>query len=259
MGESVCPHALPPNEYGTLAGMNNPLFRPSAEAGSLILQIEIDRVDADGIDELLNLYMDLFHDREPLTKWIGFSRERMASIARAMHASSDYDHFPQQKPCWIARVDGEENRNVGFIVCDDPAVEGNPSLPDDLTEQEKEKVLAITALLEEIRRPVHDWITMGAGKCLHVSAIGVAPGCEGKGIAKRLLQTALSDAGRSGFQVVFSECTSRASRMLHEKLGFECLKSVSPQTLVVNGEKPFADCDLELFLMEKRFDEKAAR
>ena len=26
--------------YGTLAGMNNPLFRPPAEAGSLILQID---------------------------------------------------------------------------------------------------------------------------------------------------------------------------------------------------------------------------
>lgn len=63
------------------------------EAGEVVIMgnhpddIGIVEVADDGVDELLRLYAVLFHDREPLTRWIGFGKERMISMARAMHAS----------------------------------------------------------------------------------------------------------------------------------------------------------------------------
>ena len=214
--------------------------------------IGIVEVADDGVDELLRLYADLFHDREPLTRWIGFGKERMISMARAMHASDGDGALPGNTRCWTARTGADGNTAVGFIVCDDPATEGNPSLPDDLTDEEKRKMSAVMALLGDIRDPVQDRRGLGSGKCLHVAAIGVAPGYEGKGIAKRLLRTALSDAEERGFQFAFAECTSLASRVLHEGMGFECLKTASARTLVAKGDSPFADCDLEIHLMAKR-------
>ncbi len=215
--------------------------------------ILIEQARAEEIDAVLSLFVDLFFDREPLTKRLGLSRERIISIAGAMYARSN-NNVLSQGLCWTARDRAEADRGVGFIVCDDPVATGAPRLPEDLTEREAEMVSAVGALLEEVRGPVKDRIGTEAGKCLHIAGIGVAPGYEGRGIAGRLLRTALQAAGARGFRNVLSVSTSRASRRLHEKFGFECLNSVSARSLVVNGRHPFPDRDLELYLMWKVFD-----
>jgi len=218
-----------------------------------IHSIHIDHVHVDEIDALLSFYVDLFHQREPLTKCIGLSRERMLSIMQMMYAGPN-SHVLPQGVCWIARDRAEANRIVGFIVCDDPATEGAPQLPEPLTDQEADVFSAAMALLEEVRSPMTEMFELGKGTCLHIAAIGVAPDYEGAGIATRLLQTALADARTCGFLCVFAECTSLASRRLHEKSGFTSLQSISVNTFVVNGKRPFTDCNVDIHLMQQVLD-----
>ncbi|NMF86036.1 GNAT family N-acetyltransferase [Nodosilinea sp. P-1105] len=221
--------------------------------------IHIDRVHAHEIDEFISFYVDLFHQREPLTKCIGLSRERMLSIMQTMYARPD-SHVLSQGRYWVARDRAEANRIVGFIVCDDPAAEGASQMPEPLMDQEAELLSAVMALSEEVRRPMKKMLGLGKGTCLHVAAIGVAPDYEGKGIATRLLQTALVDARTGGFRCAFAECTSLASRRLHEKSGFTSLQTVSVSTLVVNGKRPFTGCkNVDIHLMQQVLDARKTR
>lgn len=155
----------------------------------------------------------------------------------------------------MARDRTQLNRGVGFIVCNELTAEDSLRMPDNLTARELGKLSALMSLLEEVRSPVKDRVTLEAGKCMYVSAIGVAPGYEGKGIAKRLLQTALSEAEARGYLYAFSECTSPASQKLHQKAGFECLKSVSVSTFAINGKYPFKGCNVVVHLMWKKFSQ----
>lgn len=217
--------------------------------------IRIDRVRSDEVETLLKLYADLFFDREPLTKCLGFSRDRMIAIARSMHTGADANPISRGL-CWMAR-DHAARRDVGFIACDDPAEEGNPQVPDNLTIQEKENISAMMALLEEVRKPVIGRIGSEAGKCLHIAAIGVAPGYEGAGIATDLLQTALDGAIARGFVHAFSECTGIASRKCHEKAGFQNLHCVAVNSFSVNGACPFSSSDIDVCLLWKDLAGKA--
>lgn len=217
--------------------------------------IVIDRVRPDETETLLSLYVDLFYDREPLTKWLGLSRERMISVARSLHAGAATNPVTQGF-CWIARDRRMNMREVGFIACDDPTEESSHQVPENLTDHDKANMETVLALMEEIRAPKK--VRMGAerGKCLHIAAIGVAPGYEGTGIATRLLQTALADATARGFVHAFSECTSLASQNCHEKSGFQSLHCVAASDFVVNGETPFEDPNLNVYLLWKDLDEQ---
>jgi ribosomal protein S18 acetylase RimI-like enzyme len=210
----------------------------------------IDHVHPDETDALLRLYIDLFYDREPLTKCLGLSRDRMISFARSIYGGANSS--PMSKGfCWVARDRHAADKKVGFIVCDDPAVEGNQLVPEDISEKEKEVFSAVMALMGEVRKPVQDRIGSEAGKCLHVAAVGVAPGYEGKGIATKLLQTALEHATAREFTHLFAECTSTGSRRCHEKLGFQCLHSVAVGAFSVDGARPFAQNNLDIYLLWK--------
>lgn len=138
--------------------------------------VYIGQVHPDETEALLRLYVDLSHDREPLTQCIGMSKERIESDAR---------------------------------------------------------------------------------KCLHVSAVEVAPGYEGAGIATTLLQTALEQAAAREFTHVVSERTSMGSRRCHEKLGFQCLHTVAAGEVTVDGVRPFAQNPLDIFLLWKELSGSA--
>ncbi|MCC5847800.1 MAG: GNAT family N-acetyltransferase [Verrucomicrobia bacterium] len=210
--------------------------------------LEIAPVTGSAQSELLDLYVSLFHDREPLTKLIGLGRERMRSLAESMHGRK-----PQSENlCWMARDAALENRPVAFVVCDDPTLPGAETLPDNLTDAEQETVAVVGGFLSEIRRPLPDLVAWEPGVCMHVAALGVAPGYEGQGLATRLLQTALGQARLRGFRHVFAECTGPASRMCHEKCGFACVHSVSADTFAYQGVFPFSGNDLVVDLMLRK-------
>lgn len=210
----------------------------------------IDRVHPDETEVLLRLYVDLFHGREPLTKCLGLSRERMISVARSMHTGANANPISRGS-CWMARDRAAGMREIGFIVCDDPAAEGHQQVPENLADHEREEISALLALMEDIRKPEKDRIGSEPGKCLHISAIGVAPGYEGFGIATSLLQTALADATARGFAHAFSECTSIPSRKCHEKAGFRELHCVAVNEFVINGMHPFASGYFDVCLLWK--------
>ncbi len=213
-------------------------------------RISIDRVHSDETEALLSLYIDLFYDREPLTKCFGLGRERMIEFARSMYLSFPNNPLARSL-CWMARDRFSGNKAVGFIVCDDMAAEGNPPVPDDLTDDEREKISVLQALMEAVRKPGQDRIKSQAGICLHIAAIGVAHGYEGAGIATGLLQTALTGATARGFAHAFSECTSIASRKCHEKSGFQTLHCIDVNDFAVNGAFPFAGSNLVISLLWK--------
>lgn len=212
--------------------------------------IRILPVDPNETELLLKLYVDLFHDREPLTKCMGLSKERMISLARSMYLGSEKNPVAQGG-CWMARDDAAAGQAVGFIVCDDPFAAEHASIPDDLTDGEMENLLALQAFLDEVRRPLTEWGTLTSGQYMHIAAIGVAPGYEGCGIATRLLQTALAGAFARGFAFVFAECTSVGSKRCHEKNGFRNLHAVAGDTFAYKGKKPFAGRGLTVFLVGK--------
>lgn len=238
------PHGLPGSSQHTQHEMN---AFPSA--------IRIGRLQSGEIETLLNLYVDLFHDREPLTRCIGLSRERMQEFARAMYSTDESDSRTQRL-AWLARADIAGNDAAGFILCDDPAAEGSePALPDNLTEHEREQVSFLLTLMESVRKPKQAQIQSHAGKCLHIAAIGVASGYEGTGIATRLLQTALADAVAQGFTCAFAECTSNASRRCHEKSGFRCLHSVDMSAFTTKSMRLESGTELELHLLWKELSD----
>ncbi len=214
--------------------------------------IKIERVSEHQIEEVLNLYADLFHDREPLTKRLGFGRERMIAIARAMHGPEELS----RTLCWIAKDCADADRGVGFIVCDDSAAGAPQGIPEGLTESETEMVSALAALLEELYAPLKERTGSEKGVSLHIAAIGVAPLYEGMGIAGRLLQAALEEAEARGFRCAAAECTSPASRALHEKCGFTTLRTLSVADFELDGKRPFADCDFDIHLVRKGLGER---
>ncbi len=218
--------------------------------------IHIDQAHPDETDAVLRLYIDLFYDREPLTRCFGLSKDRMLAFARSMYGGAHSNPISKGF-CWVARDRPAANKAVGFIVCDDPVAEGNQQVPENISEKEMEVVSAVTALMEEIRKPVKQRIGSEAGKCLHIAAVGVAPGYEGAGIATNLLQAALEHATAREFAHVFSECTSTGSRRCHEKLGFQCLHSVAVGEFSVDGERPFGQNNLDIHLLWKDLSKRA--
>lgn len=210
--------------------------------------VEIAAVNPAGNAEILDLFVELFHDREPLTQLIGLSRGWMRALAEIMHGGNSNP----EPLSWMARDIHSGNRPVAFVVCDDPALPGSEALPDNLTETEKQTVAVVGAFLNEIRRPLPRLVTWGPGSCLHVAALGVAPGCEGQGLATRLLQTALAEAEIRGFRHAFAECTGPASRTCHEKCGFECVHSVPANRFEYQSTFPFSWNDLVVDLMLRK-------
>lgn len=209
----------------------------------------IEAVKPEETDVLLRLYVDLFHDREPLTACLGFGKERMAAIVSAMHLGK-HDALAR-KLHWMAKDHEAGGRAIGCIVCDDPADPDAEQLPPDLTEQELTIIPAVVAFLSAVRAPAGARISNQMGECLHVAAVGIAPGYEGAGLATRLLQTALSEARTRGFRHAFAECTGPASRRCHQKCGFASLHNVLGDVWAYNGTHPFAGYRIDCHLMWK--------
>lgn len=211
--------------------------------------IQIQRVQESELDAMLELYVDLFADREPLTRCIGFSKQRMREVARSMYSGA-HAGVLSQGLCWMARDAKEGGRPVGLIVCDDPAAPGAQQIPDNLTDEEMKIAGAVASLLEKLREPIQERLS-SVGVCLHVAAIGVYPDCEGRGVGTRLLQAALQEAESRGFGCAFAECTGPASRRLHEKAGFKSIGSISVSRFLFDGEYPLANCQADVHLMRR--------
>lgn len=211
-------------------------------------QIDLTPATPDSLTELTDLFVDLFTDREPLTRLIGLSRERMRELAAAKTGGAGGASRLQAGWNWLARDRQANGRAVGFVVCDDPAVTPE-TLPQGLSAAEQATLEAVMAFLEEIRRPLAQQVRFEPGACLHIAAIGVAPGYEGQGLATRLLRAALDSAKAHGFETAFAECTGPASAACHARCGFTCLHTVNAAEVIREGRALFPGQDLAVQLL----------
>ncbi len=199
---------------------------------------------------LLKLYAEIFSQREPLTSNLGFTKERIVSIAEAMYLNQNNDSLRQG--LWLKATLGRDTgKPVGFIVTGDISVETPNEPPAEMKEEEMAKVPAVMVLLEEVRRPLNEQYSFGRGQCLHIAALGVDSGWEGLGVAGRLLGGALARAKEVGYTYAASECTGSGSQRCHEKHGFRSLHSVEYAGFEYGGPRPFAAIPGECHLMIK--------
>ncbi len=197
---------------------------------------------------ILRLYAEIFSRREPLTRSLRFSQERIVAIAEAMYLNRNNDSLRQG--LWLkATLSRNAEKPVGFIVTGDITAENPDQPPEGMTDEEMAKAPAVMALLEEVRRPLNEQYSFGGGQCLHIAALGVDSGREGLGIGGRLLEAALARAKEIGYGYAVSECTGPGSRRCHEKCGFHRLHSVEYAGFEFRGTRPFAAIPGECHLM----------
>ncbi|GEM_PF-1553510 len=215
--------------------------------------IAIEPVCSGETELLLGLYADLFFDREPLTRYFGINKERMIAIARQMHA--ERENNPVEKGlCWVAKDGSQAGRMAGFIACDDIAADVMPTLPGGLIDEDQKKMNAMMRLLGEIRGPCMDRIAAKGERCLHIVALGVAPGYEGRGIGTRLLKQAITQAARLGFTAAYAECSGPASLKCHEKVGFTNIHSACLNEIQIDGARPYADSDIQVSIAWRKLN-----
>ena len=211
-------------------------------------KVVISPVNADETEDILNLYARIFSEREPLMRGLGFSADRIAEIARVLYMNRNNDSL--NKGLWFkATGENDSNAPAGFVVCSDLTAESPTEPPRGMTPEEMAKVPSIMALLEAIRRPLDERYSLEPGDCLHISALGVAPGWEGMGVATKLLAAALERGSELGFKYAASETTSPPSRRCHEKCGFRSLGSLVFEEFEFEGERPFKHIEGECHLM----------
>lgn len=202
----------------------------------------ISAVEPEDIGDVLRLYAGIFCQSEPLTRWLGFPEERIIAIARLMYLRPG--DRPQQRELWLkASIEEDATGPVGFLIASDIREQDPAEPPEGLTAQELTKVPPLEGFLKELRRPMEEQYSPAKGECLHISAIGVASGYEGLGIATRLLGETLEEARPRGYRLAASECTGPASLQCHRKCGFKSIHSVEYKTFEFEGVRPFANID----------------
>ncbi len=201
--------------------------------------LRIARVPPEKAGALLDLYVDIFHDREPLTRHLGSSRARMRGLARSLYLDPEMPSYGRRQ-WWEARDRDAAGPRIGLLVGEDLVADAMTDPPPGMTPEERKAFPSMMALFEAIRQPLADR-TLREGECFRVAAVGVVAGHEGRGVAARLLEAALERARDMGFRHAMAECTGPASRRCHERCGFRSLLAVEYASFEYEGQRPFAD------------------
>ncbi len=244
-----------------MGGFAGPTARAETEGHSQPLETDLAMHDRTGLENIaiaparpeeaetiLELFVDIFHNREPLTAAVGFSRRRMLDLGRSVHLGRGRPAL-ENGLWWMARDASGGGAPAGFAVCNDLLAEIHQEIPPGTTADETERIAAFAALQQELHRPLTERFDFAPGECLHISALGVSPGYQGRGLATRLLAAAVERARDLGFRYATAECTSPASRRCHEKCGFASMHRVWPCEFNFQCKRPFADIKDDCNLM----------
>jgi ribosomal protein S18 acetylase RimI-like enzyme len=93
---------------------------------------------------------------------------------------------------------------------------------------------------ERLRSPHLHLCGSAPNKTLHICIVAVSTEHQGKGIAGKLLRTAMEEAHRLGFDDMVTEATSE-SQILFEKAGFHTLKYIPYSEYEYQGQRPLVD------------------
>lgn len=216
---------------------------------SISTKIEVHPVRAEDADEIFKLHARVFHQREPITQFLGFSTDRLVQLLHALHRAGK-GHSLDRKLWWMAC--DEDRAPIGFVICLDVSEAAEEPYALELTSDEQARMPPVKAFMEELRTPLRDAYASPPGQCMYVAAVGVDPVYERTGIAASLLGSAITQAREIGYVCAVSECTGPASRRCHEKCGFRSVHSLEYKKFQFEGRHPFAEIPGECHLMWKR-------
>ncbi|MCQ1537818.1 GNAT family N-acetyltransferase [Methanocalculus taiwanensis] len=198
------------------------------------------------IDEVTQLYMDVFLDDEPTSRAIAPDR-----IAAYQDALGYVLALAENGLSFIAR-DGESGGIAGFIFCfdllDDPTSDGAPMAA--LSRHFPEAI----SMIDELEDMFLKRSGVEKGSVLHIYQIGVGRPYRGRGIATALIRQVLRHAGELGYRQVVTDCTSARSRRAFERCGFSGIGYLAYDAFSYNGVCFFQGLEGGISLMAKYVD-----
>jgi len=201
----------------------------------------------DTVDEMAVLVSGEFVTDEPMYMALGILPAEFLPLARIF-----VPWCAREGLSFLAR-DRATGRGAGFVLATDLVHEPYGSLRDQYSASDHfwEKIMHERAFLDKLEKPYLEREKPGKGKILHVTALGVQKEHQGKGLATRLIRTALWHGEEKGFRKAIADCTGPASLRVHEKCGFTVAGSLDYRSFEGNGEYPFAGLQGACSLVEK--------
>lgn len=180
------------------------------------------------LDEMAALLAEVFSTREPPAVAAGFAASKIAALATVFGAKSVRENLSV-----VAR--SSDGAMVGAVLAHDFA---NPP-PDEIEPLVPvfAPLLAFLDQLEDTYAKTHD---IAAGGFIHVFMIAVEGNWLGQGIADQLVQACMSNGASLGYRMAFTEATSKASRHLFQKTGFQQRHFARYADFEFDGGRPFA-------------------
>lgn len=180
-----------------------------AHALPVPVPIEYGPYQPDDTEAMVSLLANAFSRREPLAVAAGLTPAEFGQFVRLLCPKAEIERLTM-----VARhaVTGEL---VGALLSEDAA----SAMPEGL-QRLSPKFGPIFDILGRLDAQYRGGRVPCVGDSLHLFLMGVAPGCEGQGIAQGLVATCLEHGARRGYRVAVAEATGRPSRHILGKRGF---------------------------------------
>lgn len=226
-------------DHGSLTG-------EMSEAESPLSRVFYSPLASTDIDEVTQLYIDVFLDDEPTSRVIAPDR-----IAAFQDALGYVLALAENGQSFITR-DRDTGEISGFIFCfdllDDPTIEGAPMAA--LARHFPEAI----SMIDQLEDMFMERSGVARGSVLHIYQIGVGRLYRGRGIATALIRQILSHALELGYRQVVTDCTSARSRRAFERCGFSERGYLAYDAFFYEGACVFQGLEGGISLMAKDLD-----
>jgi ribosomal protein S18 acetylase RimI-like enzyme len=172
--------------------------------------IEYGLLELPDLAEMTELLATVFSRFDPPAVAAGLSFKELLEIIRGYGKRAPHDGLTM-----IARCQSS-SKLVGAMLTDDFA---SPP-PEDLGYLLTSNFAPIVALLEDLDNRYRMVCPAPPGKILHLFMLGVDPDFGGRGIARTLVQLALDNGKRKGYEKAVTEATGNVSQHIFRGTGF---------------------------------------
>lgn len=187
------------------------------------------------LEQLLQLHIDAFLEREPVTIALGVSARHFAESKRQELLMSI------RKAYAIGAFD--DNKLIGFIICSHDAY--SPERP-----QMPEEFQKLSDAFKKLDAPLNKKPYVGK-KLFHLETIGVDEAYAGHGIGSDLVKKAVEIARKDNFAYAYAECTNIRSVRNMINNGFQIIHHYPWQE---SGIKEFENIEGNFSLTVKSFE-----
>lgn len=183
-------------------------------------KVEIRLATEEDNETINKQFNDHFIRDEPLNKYM----ERFKSPYE--HRQFLQNHGQTLIAEVVDPLTGERNF-AGFLMCEICDID-HPVTPENFVLRTDYRVgYEIFRIMDELDTRYNVFDVYQVRQAFDMLILSVAEEFRGKSIGYRLCQAALDLAASRGFRVAFADCTSYYSAMTVEKLGMECMGSIS--------------------------------